>query len=137
MRIYWIGPAIPHLWVQRRAIRDRIPHLWRRRCANRRNELRNSELLQEAQVGFVEEADVVDVVLQHRHALDAESPRVAVPLRGIDPSVAQHLRVDHAAAADLEPPLVPAALAPHAVADTARDVELEAGLCEGKVTRPH
>ncbi len=46
------------------------------------------ELLQEAEVGFVEQADVVDVVLEHRHALDAESPGVAVPLGGVDPAVA-------------------------------------------------
>src|SRR2546428_4931257 len=44
-------------------------------------------------------------MLQHRHPLDAESPRVAVPPRGIDATVAQHLRVDHPASADLKPTL--------------------------------
>src|SRR6185312_13985352 len=42
----------------------------------------------------------------------------------------------HAAAADLEPPLVPAALATCPRADAAGDVELEARLGEGEVTRP-
>src|SRR3989449_9421540 len=87
--------------------------------------LHHLELLQEAQVGFVEEADVVDVVLEHRHPLDAESPRVAVPLRGIDPAAAQDLRVHHAAAADLEPSLVAAALSTGATANAAADGELE------------
>src|SRR4029077_20560776 len=61
------------------------------------------KLLQEAKVGFVEEADVVYVVLEHRHALDAKSPCVAVPFGRVDPAVAQDLRMNHAAAADLEP----------------------------------
>src|SRR5690348_242432 len=98
---------------------------------------RASELLQEAQVRLVEEADVVDVVLEHRHSLDAETPRVAVPARRVDAAVAQHLRMHHAATADLEPALVPAALAAHPAADAARDVELEARLGEREVARPH
>src|ERR1700747_1490437 len=44
-------------------------------------QMQPSDLLQESQVGLIEQADVVDVVLQHRHPLDAETPRVAVPLR--------------------------------------------------------
>src|ERR1700693_1890582 len=94
-----------------------------------------SKLFQEPKVEFVEEPDVVDVVLQHRHALDAESPRVAVPRGRVDPAVAEHLRMDHPASANLEPTLVAAALASHAVADPARHVELEAGLGEREVAR--
>src|SRR5689334_9781265 len=97
----------------------------------------SSELLQEAQVGFVEQPDVVHVVLQHRHALDTESPRVAVPLRRVDATVTQHLRVDHAAAAHLEPTLVPAALAAHAAADATCHVELEARFGEREVARAY
>src|SRR5438128_12475845 len=93
------------------------------------------ELLQEPQVGFVEQADVVDVVLQHRHPLDAETPGVAVPLGGVDASVAQHLRVHHAAPTHLEPPFVAAALASDPAADPTRHVELEARLREGEVAR--
>src|SRR3989442_15685605 len=83
------------------------------------------ELLQEAQVGFVEEADIVDVVLEHRHPLDAESPRVAVPLRGIDPAVAQDFRGHPAATADLEPSLVAAALAAESPALSAAYLQLQ------------
>src|SRR5579864_7737310 len=83
----------------------------------------SSKLLQEPQVGFVEETDVVDVVLEHRHPLDAESPGVAVPIGRVDAAVAKDLRMDHPAAAHLEPALVTAALAPHSVADAARHVE--------------
>src|SRR5713226_3397964 len=93
------------------------------------------ELFQEAQVGFVEETDVIDVVLEHRHPLDPETPRVAVPLLGIDAAVAQDLRMDHPAAADLKPSFVPAALAAGARADAAGDVELEARLGEREVAR--
>src|SRR5258708_4044022 len=95
------------------------------------------ELLQEAEVGFVEQANVVYVVLEHRHALDAESSRIAVPLGRVDAAVAEHLGVDHPAAPHLEPAFVPAALAPHSIADSARHVEFEARLGEGEVARPH
>src|SRR5258708_8640224 len=87
------------------------------------------ELLQEAEVGFVEQANVVYVVLEHRHALDAESPRIAVPLGRVDAAVAEHLGVDHPAAPHLEPPFVPAALAPHSIPDSARHAEFDAQLC--------
>src|SRR6266568_2771669 len=90
------------------------------------------KLFEEAKVGLVEETDVVDVVLEHRHALDPEAPGVAVPLFRIDAAVAQHLRVDHAAAAHLEP-----ALAAGARADAARNVELEAWLGEWEEARAH
>src|SRR5260370_25941644 len=95
----------------------------------------SSELLEESQIGFVEQADVIDVVLEHRHPLDPEAPRVVVPLLGIDAAVAQDLRMDHPAAARLEPSLVAAALAARARADAAGHVELEAGLGEREVAR--
>src|SRR5260370_26397669 len=98
---------------------------------------RRLELLEEAKVGFVEEAYVFDVVLEHRHALDAKAPRVSVPLVGIDAPVAQHLRVDHSTPPDLQPAFVPAALAAGAGADPARYVELEARLGEWEVARAH
>src|SRR5260370_17744951 len=97
----------------------------------------SSELLEESQVGFVEQADVIDVVLEHRHPLDPEAPRVAVPLLGIDAAVAQHLRMDHPAAADLEPPFVPAALAARPRADAAGHRQLEPGLGAWEVARPN
>src|SRR5439155_18993033 len=66
---------------------------------------------------------------------DAETPGVAVPLRGVDASVAEHLRVHHAAPTHLEPPFVAAALASDPAADPTRHVELEARLREGEVAR--
>src|ERR1700682_187033 len=95
------------------------------------------KLFQEAQVGFVKQPDIVDVMLEHRHPLDAESPRVSIPLRWVDAAVAQHLRMNHPATADLQPTLVPAALAAHAVADSARHVELEARLRAREVARAY
>src|SRR6266851_4222023 len=93
------------------------------------------KLFEEAEVGFVEQADVIDVVLEHRDPLDPEAPGIAVPLLGIDAAVAQDLWMDHAAAPDFEPSLVPAALAASARADAAGYVELKAGLGEGEVAR--
>jgi hypothetical protein len=69
-------------------------------------------------------------------AFDAKAPRVSVPLRRVDAAVAEHLRMHHSAAANLEPALVPAALTSNAAADAARDVELEARLGEWEITRP-
>src|SRR4029077_8380343 len=97
----------------------------------------SSELLEESEVRFVEEADGVDVVLQPRHSFATQTPRVAVPLRRIDAAVAQDLRMDHAAATDLEPSFVPAALAACAGAYAAGHVELEAWLGEREVARAH
>src|SRR6266699_4008981 len=110
---------------------DKSPYLSRSEIA----ELHWLELFQEAKVGFVEQSNVIHVVLEHRHSLDAEAPRVAIPQGRVDAAVAEHLRVHHAAAADFEPALVPAALAAHAAADAACHVELEARLGERKVAR--
>src|SRR5207247_5297168 len=95
------------------------------------------ELPVEPQIVLVEEAKVLDVVLEQRHALDAESPRVAREAIGVDAPVAQDLRVDHAASACLQPALPAAAAAslPHAA--TAHRVELVARLGVAEVMRPH
>src|SRR6266849_865740 len=93
------------------------------------------KLFQEAEVGFVEQADVIDGVLEHRDPLDPAAPGIAVRLLGIEAAGAQDLWMDHAAAPDFEPSLVPAALAASARADAAGYVELKAGLGEGEVAR--
>src|SRR5260370_13524587 len=98
---------------------------------------RRLELLEEGKVGFVEEAYVFDVGLEHRHALDAKAPCVSVPLVGIDAAVAQHLRVDHSTPPDLQPAFVPAALATGAGADPTRHIELKTRLGEREVARAH
>src|SRR3954469_6793085 len=56
-------------------------------------------------VALVEVADVGDAVPEHQRPLDAHAEgEAAVPL-GIDAAGAQHSRVDHAAAAPLDPAL--------------------------------
>ena len=61
------------------------------------------ELLEEAQVVLEEEADVVDAVLEHGHALDAHAERPARDLFRVVADVAQHVGMHHARAQDLEP----------------------------------
>src|ERR1041385_8827816 len=61
------------------------------------------ELVQEAQVVFVEEADVVDAVAQHRHALHAHAEREAGVLLRVVADRFEHRGVDHAAAENFEP----------------------------------
>src|SRR5262249_2410338 len=93
------------------------------------------QLLQEAEVVFVEEAHVVDVVPQHGDALDAKPPREPCKALGIDAAISEHVGVDHAAAAHLEPPVATTAAAAAPAADAAGEIELEAGLCVGEVRR--
>ena len=64
---------------------------------------RMRELLEEAQVVLVEQADVVDAVLQHRDALDAHAEREAGDLLRVVADRFEDRRMHHAAAEDLEP----------------------------------
>ena len=48
-------------------------------------------------------ADVVDAVTHRRHAVDAEAEGEPLPGLRIDAAVGQHVGMDHAAAAELEP----------------------------------
>ena len=48
-------------------------------------------------------ADVVDAVAHHGQAVDAEAEGEARPLLGVDAARREHVGVDHAAAAQLEP----------------------------------
>src|SRR5205823_1868747 len=93
----------------------------------------SSELLQEAQVVLIEEADVVDAVAQHRHPLEPEPKRRPAVLGGVDLAVFEHDRMDHPAAADLDPTGVLADATAAAVANVAGHVELGARLDERKV----
>src|SRR5207302_5489493 len=89
------------------------------------------------QIVLVEEAEVLHVVLQKRHALDSETPGEACVLLRVDAAVAEHVGVDHAAAAGLQPALVAAAPAAGPAAASAERVELEARLGVGAIGRPH
>src|SRR5207248_3383066 len=62
-----------------------------------------SELLQNAQIVFEKRANVRDIELDHRGAIEAEAERESAPLIRIDTHVSQHLRMNHAAAEDLHP----------------------------------
>src|SRR5690242_51667 len=73
-----------------------------------------AELLQEPLVAAEEPADVVDAILQDADPLGPEAAGEAAEFGGVVAAVAQHVRVDHATAADLQPARVladPAALA--------------------------
>src|SRR5688572_19962942 len=61
------------------------------------------ELAQEAHVVVEEAAQVVDAIAQHREALDAEAEGEAGVAFRIDADVAQHARMDHAAAEHFQP----------------------------------
>src|SRR5207253_10666157 len=85
------------------------------------------ELLQEAQVVLEEQSQIVDAVLQHRDALDTHAERPAGDLLGIVADVAQHLRMHHARAQDLEP--APLLAEPAAVAVADKDQMAICGIC--------
>jgi len=103
----------------------------------------SSELAQEAQLVGVEEPDVVDAVLEHRHALDAETEREAGDRLGIVADGAEHRRVDQAGAEDLEPPgrlahtaRLTVGVATARAADHAADVDLGARFGEREIMGP-
>src|SRR5437870_5067109 len=64
----------------------------------------SSELSQKAQVVLIEEANVGDAVLQHRHALDSHAERKARDRLGIVTDGAEHLGMDEAGSENFEPP---------------------------------
>src|SRR5215470_4477551 len=58
-----------------------------------------------AYVGFEERAQIGHAVLEHGDAVDPHAPGKALVLVGIEPAIAQHVRMHHAAAEDLHPVL--------------------------------
>ena len=96
-------------------------------------QFRRGELLEEAGVVLEIEADVVGLVLEHGHALDAETEGKAGIFLAVDAAVLQHVGIHHAAAEDLDPAGVLAQGAPFAAADVARHVHLRRRLREREV----
>ena len=102
-----------------------------------------TKLLQEAQVVLEEEPQVGHAVLEHRDPLDSHAERETLYPLGVVALVAheaEHVRVDHARAHDLDParPLAEGAeravtLAPGRVAREARHVDLDTRLGEREV----
>src|SRR5581483_12500333 len=84
-----------------------------------------------------EPPQVGHAVLEQRHPLDAEAPRVAGVLLGVDATVAEDVGMDHAAAADLDPAVPAAGAAAGPAADGAGAVELVARLGVAEVVGPH
>src|SRR5437667_10661194 len=89
------------------------------------------ELAEEAQVVLEEEADVVDAVLEHRDPLDAHAERPPRDRLGIVSHIAEHLRVDHPRAQDLEPARLADAAA-HARAEDTEHIHFRRARCERK-----
>ncbi|MNQ92180.1 hypothetical protein D3C85_1075970 [compost metagenome] len=89
---------------------------------------------QPARIGFEHGAQVRDAVFQHGQAINAHAEGETLILVRINAAVAQHVRVNHAAAEDLQPvvALVQGQLAARAVA---ANVHLGRGLGEGEVVR--
>ncbi len=69
----------------------------------RKRALFDSELAEEAEVVFVEPADVGDVVLSHGESFDAEAEGPAGVLFAVDADGVEDVGIDHAAAAHLNP----------------------------------
>src|SRR5690349_379922 len=93
------------------------------------------DLLEEAHVRVIQQADVRDAVARERDAgrSHAEGP-ARVPL-GIETRGLEHLWMHHARAEDLDPARVLAHRAAGAVADAALDVHFGRGLREREEAR--
>src|ERR1019366_9670345 len=91
-----------------------------------------------AHIGLEEGAQIVHAVFEHGDAVDPHAPGEALIVVRIDPAIAQHVWMHHAAAEDLQP-VVTLAEAYLALVAVALDVDLEGGLGEREERRaePH
>src|SRR5690242_13110687 len=96
----------------------------------------SSELPCEAHVPVEEVGDVVDAVLEHRHAVDAPAEGEAGVLLAVVLHVAEDFRIDHAGAADLDPAGLLARAAALAAAEHAGEIDLRRRLGEREERRP-
>src|SRR5947209_19099740 len=92
-------------------------------------------MLQPTHVRFEELTQIRHPVFQHGDAVDAHAPGEALILLGIEPAIAQHVGMDHAAAQNLQPVLA-FAEADFAALAPALDVDLHRGFGERKERRP-
>src|SRR6266550_3320091 len=90
------------------------------------------ELPQEAHVVLQEEAEVGDVVLEHRQPVQPGAEGKARVALGVDAAIAKDLRVHHPRPEDLQPATLTAA-ATDTAADSAGHGRPDAGLGEGEV----
>src|SRR5919202_1753335 len=126
----------PRPWWPRLATTFHRDNVARPEKVARRRPAARSELAQEADVVGDEVAQVVHVVAHHGAAVDADPEGDPLPLLGVDAHGGEHVRVDHPAAAQLDPARLGAHPAPPALAEDARDLELGGGLGEGEERRP-
>src|SRR4051794_11548696 len=116
---------------------------WRSRRRSRAQSSRQGRDVERLEPVMVEPAHVVleqlaqigHAVFQHRDTVDAHAPGKALVDVGIDAAGAQHVRVHHAAAQDLQPVLA-LAEPDFALVAAALDVNLERGLGEREERRP-
>src|SRR5207248_2063611 len=78
-----------------------------------------------------------EAVPKHRDALDAETEREPLELAGVNADVAEHVGIDPAGAAHLDPAGVLAGRTTLTAADEAGDVELDRRLREREEARSH
>src|SRR6516165_4723795 len=140
-------PFAREAWQGRPAGRDRLEwpsihgldhkDLQRERSAaqssRKRGEAERAEAVmgEPAHVGLEERAKIRHAVFEHGDAIDPQTPREALILVGIEPAIAQHVRMHHAAAENLHP-VVALAESDLALVALALDVELERRLRERK-----
>src|SRR5580704_4801129 len=94
------------------------------------------ELGEEADVFFHETPEVLELMAHERQPVDAEAEREAGPTLRIDPGRLEDRRMDHPAAAELDPAGVRTGPTARPMADRAGDLQLRRRLGEGKVRRP-
>src|SRR5262249_59554033 len=87
-----------------------------------------------ADIGLEERAQIRHAVFEHSDSIDPQSPREALILVRIEPAIAQHVRMHHAAAENLHP-VVALAESDLALVASALNVDLERGLGEWKERR--
>src|SRR5471030_3339516 len=88
-----------------------------------------------AHVALEQLAQIGHAVFQHRDAVDAHAPGKTLIDFGIDAAGAQHVRMHHAAAENLQPVLA-FTEADFALVAAALDIDLKRGLSEREERRP-
>src|SRR5215468_7922352 len=87
-----------------------------------------------AHVGLEERTKIRHAVFEHGDAIDPQPPSEALILVGIEPAIAQHVGMHHAAAENLHP-VVAFAESDLALVASTLNVDLERGLGEWKERR--
>src|SRR5574337_1821599 len=103
---------------------------------NRESKYCSGELLEEAEIVAVEEADIVDAVFEHGDARRAQAKGETGVARRVVPDARQDIRVHHPRAQDLEPPARLAQPAAGALAAETVDRHIDARFDEREIVAP-